>query len=48
VLLAERQLRMPRTSCLLIGEIAFRTAGPDFEIVELAPAADLTVDPRST
>lgn len=46
VLLAERQVRDAENQLrLLIGEIAFRTAGPDFEIVELAPAADLTVDP---
>ncbi len=46
VLLADRQMRDVENQLrLLTGDVAFRTAGPDFEIVALAPAADLTVDP---
>lgn len=48
VLLAERQVRDVENQLrLLIGDTAFRTAGPDFEIVELAPAADMNVDPAA-
>jgi outer membrane protein len=46
VLIAERSLRDAENQIrLLIGDTAFRTAGPDLEIVTLAPATDITVDP---
>jgi outer membrane protein TolC len=48
VLFAERSLRDVENQLrLLIGDLGFRTAGPDFEITELAPASDITVDPAS-
>jgi outer membrane protein len=48
VLFAERGVRDSENQLrLLIGDTAFRTGGPDFEIVELAPAPNLTVDPAA-
>ena len=45
VLFAERSIRDTENQLrLLIGDTGFGTSGPDFEIVELAPAADLSVD----
>ena len=48
VLFSERSVRDVENQLrLLLGETAFRTDGPDFEIVELAPATDITVDPAA-
>jgi outer membrane protein TolC len=48
VLLAERSVRDVENQLrLLIGNTAFRTAGADLEIVPLAPAGEITVDPAA-
>jgi outer membrane protein len=45
ILFAERRVRDVENQIrLLIGDSVFKTSGPDLEIAELAPAADITVD----
>ena len=45
ILLAERRIRDAENQLrLLVGDTGFGTSGPDLEIVELAPAAEISVD----